>query len=161
MTDARPAKFGDIPSIISLGRRCLSESRIDAIVNEDAAKALLMTVIGGYREPSKMMDMAAFVTGPEGSVNGLIVGVLQPMYLVLTQAIVTDLMWYVDRDRAGVRAGADLLNALHGWADSSGYNVRRQHVVNDYVMDLGMSDRMMRHAGYRLTGLVYEKEMET
>lgn len=126
-------------------------------MDEVAAKSLLMAVIGGYREPAQMMDMAAFVIG-EAEITGLILGVLQPVYLVIDQPMVTDLIWYVDHENGSPTNGMRLLKRLHAWADSYGPDVKRYHTVNNYVGDLETLDNMMRRSGFELVGAAYEKE---
>lgn len=156
----RPATFSDIPSIIRLGKLCLEQSNIKAAVDESHAKSILWSLIGSYEDTAKPMSAAMFVTGPPEDVTGMIVGTLQPMYLVLDELVVTDNLWFVDRQKADAKAGSDLLNRLHQWAETCGQPVRKQHDVNDYLMDLAKADRMMRRSGYTLTGLRYEKEAE-
>lgn len=160
MMSARKAKFADIPGILALMRTCLGQSRMAgaAEIDEICAKELLMMVIGNQQDTARLGGMALFVTGETGDVTGLIAGTLQPMYFALDRTVVTDNLWYVDPDRAGPRDGLRLLEALHAWADTYPEPVIRQHMVNDMVMNPEVTGRMMHRKGYRVAGLIFEKE---
>lgn len=157
---ARKAKFADIPGILALMHKCLGESRMagTAEIDEICAKELMMTVIGNQSDTAHLGGLALFVTGEIGEATGLIAGSLQPMYFALSQAVVTDHLWYIDPDRAGPRDGMRLLAALHEWADTYPDPVTRQHMVNDMVMSPEVTGRMMHRKGYRVAGLIFEKE---
>ncbi|WP_422028195.1 hypothetical protein [Roseovarius sp.] len=166
LNEARPARFADIPYIIALGKKCHESSRLfeTTEIVEDAARNFLFTAIKGHSTPASLMSMSVFVTnGMENEpwISGVIIGLLQPRYFVMTEAVVTDLIWYVDPDMAHPRAGANLLHAMHEWADTfEDGPVARVHCVNDAVMNPRVTGRMFRMAGYKKTGEIYEKEAE-
>lgn len=154
----RPARFTDIPSIIGLIETCHEASKYKhADMDHAATKEILVRAIGSHKPEPAIGAMPVFVSGDD-TLTGFILGSLQPLYMVLTEAVVTDHMWFVDRSAASPSDGRDLLDALHLWADRFPAPVRRVHMVNDAVMNPGVMGRMFNRDGYSLTGFIYEKE---
>lgn len=146
----RPARFQDIPAILDLGKHALSESRFSDIctVDEGQAKALLYSVIEDDGN-----TMLALVTD---DVTGVIVGSLTPYYGVLSVPLLTDHMWYC-APGTSPRTALSLLNELHAWADAKGPCIKR-HIVNDAIVDIERSRKLLERKGYRVSGYVFEKE---
>lgn len=145
-----PARFRDIPAIVELGKRALAESRFSEIchVDEGLAKALLYEVISDDGN-----SMRALVTD---DIRGVIVGSITPYYGVLSVPLLTDHLWYC-APGAHPKAAFALLDALHEWADTKGPVIKR-HMVNDAIVDIERSRRLLERKGYRVTGYVFEKE---
>lgn len=150
MVNIRPARFQDIPAIIALGKVAHSESRFADIcdVDEGRAKALLYGVISDDGD-----SMCALVTD---DVQGVIVGSITPYYGVLTIPLLTDHMWYC-APGTNPRTAFALMDALHEWADEKGPCLKR-HMVNDAIVDIERSRRLLERKGYRVSGYVFEKE---
>jgi len=156
----RPAKFADIPRLVDLGRACMAAGRYKGTdLNTEAAKSLLLGAIASHKETPEIGSVPVFVS-EHGDLTGMIIGSFQPAYLVLDEMVVSDLLWWVDRETAAPRDGIELLNALHEWADRFERPVRRVHTINDAVMNAQVLRRMFLRMGYRESGYVFEKEPE-
>lgn len=154
----RPAKFTDIPQIMGLLRTCHASSKYSyAAQNEGATKELLLRAISSHEAVPKIGDTPVFVSGAD-ALTGLIVGCLQPVHFTISEAMVTDLMWFVDRKVSGPRDGTELLAALHAWADLFEAPVKRLHMVSDAIMNPDVLGRMLKQDGYEMTGYIFEKE---
>ncbi len=152
----RAARFGDIPAIFGIMRYTHARSRYADIckIDEKRAKALVMQAIqrhGGAIEGSTFVAVADTGDGLEG----FIIGVLQPLYLVLDVLEATDMFW-ITRDAHGATA-ARLLKAMHKWVPADA--VIRQ-ANTDAVSDIELSGRIFEQRGMRLTGHVYEMTKE-
>ncbi len=152
----RSAKFGDIPAIYEVMCETHARSRYVDIckINEKRAKALVMQAIqrhGGATEGSAFVAVADTGDGLEG----FIIGVLQPLYLVLDILEATDLFW-ITHNAHGATA-TRLLKAMHKWVPA-GAVIRQGNT--DAVSDIELSGRMMERCGMRLTGHIYEKTKE-
>ncbi len=152
----RVAKFGDIPAIFDIMREAHTRSRYanTCKVYERRAKALVKQAIqlhGGATEGSTFFAVAD--TGDH--LEGFIIGVLQPLYLVLDILEATDLFW-ITREAHGATA-ARLLKAMHKWVPE-GAVIRQGN--NDAFSDIELSGRMFEQRGMRLTGHVYEMTKE-
>ena len=156
MPRVRTARFGDIPAIYEIMCETHARSRYADIckIDEKRAKALVMQAIqrhGGAIEGSTFVAVADTGNGLEG----FIIGVLQPLYLVLDVLEATDLFWGT-RDAHGATA-ARLLKAMHKWVPAG--TVIRQANTNA-VSNIELSGRLLERRGMRLTGHVYEKTKE-
>ncbi len=106
---------------------------------------------GGATEGSTFVAVADTGDG----IEGFIIGVLQPLYLVLDILEATDLFW-ITHNAHGATA-ARLLKATHKWVPA-GAVIRQAN--NDAFSDIELSGRMFEQRGMRLTGHVYEKTKE-
>lgn len=152
----RVARFGDIPAIFDIMRETHARSRYADIskVNEKRAKALVMQAVqrhGGTIEGSTFVAVA----DAGDRLEGVIVGILQPLYLVLDILEATDLFW-ITREAHGATA-ARLLKAMHKWVPA-GAVIRQANT--DAVSDIELSGRIFEQRGMRLTGHVYEMTKE-
>lgn len=155
----RRAKLSDIFPIIELGKQAHAESAYSEIcdVDEHAAGHFLGQVIAVDQEP-RIGAIAAFVAEGKDGLDGVIVGTIQPLYQVLTAAILTNTMWYC-RPGASPKAAIALLEALHEWAaDYSDGPLLRRHFVTEAIIDPDRSAKLLTRRGYRLIGHIYEKE---
>lgn len=152
----RVAKFGDIPAIYDILCETHERSRYVDICNVDEkrAKALLVQSIqrhGGITEGSTF----AAVADAGDRLEGFIIGILQPLYLLFDVLEATDMFW-VTRDAHGATA-ARLLKVMHKWAPE-GAVIRQAN--NDAFADIDLSGRILEQRGMRLTGHVYEMTKE-
>jgi len=151
----RVAKFGDVPQILDMIKEGHARSRYSGstCVDERRAKALIMQSIqrhGGVVEGSTFVAVAD--TGER--LEGFIIGVLQPMYLVLDAIEATDVFWYARPDAHGMTASR-LLRAMHKWVPA-GALIR--HGNSDAISDADLSGRLLEQHGLRKSGGTYEKE---
>ncbi len=153
----RAAKFGDIPAIYEIMCETHARSRyVDVCqVDERRAKALIMQAIQRHGGTSEGATFVA-VADNDGLVEGFIIGVLQPLYLVLDVLEATDLFW-IARPVAHGATAPRLLKAMHKWVPD-GAVIRQAN--NDAFTDIELSGRIFEQRGMRLTGHVYEKTKE-
>ncbi len=152
----RSARFGDIPAIYGIMRYARAQSRYADIskINERRAKALVMQAIqrhGGATEGSTFVAVADAGDG----IEGFIIGILQPLYLVLDILEATDMFW-ITHNAHGATA-TRLLKAMHKWVPE-GAVIRQAN--NDAFSDIELSGRIFEQRGMRLTGHVYEMTKE-
>lgn len=152
----RAAKFGDIPAIFETMGETHARSRYADIckINERRAKALVMQSIQRHGGPTEGSTFVAVADTGDG-IEGFIIGILQPLYLVLDILEATDLFW-ITHNAHGATA-TRLLKAMHKWVPA-GVVIRQAN--NDAFTDIELSGRMFEQRGMRLTGHVYEKTKE-
>lgn len=153
----RTARFGDIPAIYEIIFEAHKRSRYAELgrVDERRCKALIVQSIQRHGGTS---DGATFVAvaDNDGLVEGFIIAVLQPLYLVLDVLEATDLFW-ITKPGAHATSAGRLLRAMHKWVPV-GPVIRQANT--DIISDIELSGRMMEQHGMRLTGHVYEKIKE-
>ena len=153
----RVAKFGDIPAIVDLTVTILSVSRYAKFCKADPKRirSVAMQAIqrhGGSTEGSSFVAVA-----DNGSkIEGLIIGVLQPLYLVFDVLEATDICW-ITRKGAHASTAGRLLKAMHKWAPPG--SVIRQGNT-DIISDIELSGRLFERHGMKLCGHIYEKTKE-
>lgn len=152
----RPARFGDIFAIYGLMQEMHARSRwAGGAMSERRAKALLQQSI--QRNGMKTAG-GAFVavadTGEQG-IEGFIVAILQPLYLVAEDLLeATDLFIYA-REGADPLTAPRLLRAMHRWVPD-GALIRQ--AVTDAITDPERSGALLEYTGMRRIGALYEKE---
>lgn len=150
----RAMRFGDVPAVAAMMREAHAASRYARWgFNDKAAKALLTQAV--QRHPSSLF--AAVAERGDGALDGFVVGLLQPLYHVIEATEATDLFLHAKPGSHGA-TGARLLRAMHKWAAERGAHVIRQGNT-DAITDPAASGALLRRAGMRQTGSVYEKEV--
>lgn len=154
----RAAKFGDIWGIYSIIVESHERSRYAKVckVDEKRCKALLVQAIqrhGGTTEGATFVAVAAV----EDRIEGFIIAVLQPLYLIGDVLEASDMFWVARIGAHGSTAGR-LVKAMHKWVPP-GVFVRQG--ITDIINDLALPGRLLEQHGMRLTGHIYEKRKET
>lgn len=153
----RVAKFADIPAIYEIIAEAHARSRYKDItgIDERGTKGLIMQSIqrhGGDTVGSTFVAVAD--TGER--VEGFIIGVLQPLYLIGDTIEATDLFWLC-RPGAHALTAKRLLAAMHKWVPPSAII---RHGNTDAITSAEASGRILRQVGLRQTGQVYEMQKE-
>lgn len=152
MTQIRTAIFGDIPAIYALIVDAHRRSRLAQYpIDEKMVKGLLVNAI--QRQGNQFLAVA---DGEDG-IEGLIFGLLQPLYHGLAVMEATDVLW-IARPGAKATTALRLLKAMHKWAEKSGAAVIRQGAT-DAIGDPDKAGRVLRGRGMRAVGRIYEKEV--
>lgn len=156
----RVGKFGDLPSIYGLMVEAQAASTYSEFSGmfETRARAILMNAMqrhGGDTEGSTFVAVAD--VGDQ--IDGFVIGVLQPLYLVLDVLEGTD-MFLIVRQKAHGDTGGRLLRAMHKWAWASPYVQVVRQGNNAAFGNLRVSGRLYTQAGMKITGNVYEKWRE-
>ncbi len=154
----RTAKFGDIPALYEIIVETHERSRYadGGQVNEKRCKALLMQSIQRHGGTAEGATFVAVADNGKG-IEGFIIAILQPIYLVGSVIEATDLFWLA-RPGANAATAWRLLKAMHKWVPE-GALIRQGNT--DIVSDIELSGRMLERSGMRLIGHVYEKMKET
>lgn len=161
MSDAavRMARFVDIPGILYLMQRCLDESRFADIAKLDQAEAEanLISLIGSNEDKPRRKAIVVYVTGELEHPTGMIAGTIQPLYGGLTLDVGTEMLWYVDKERAEPTDGMDLWETLQAWFDQYPKPLVRQQTLTAAVIDHKILARGLRRQGFLPIGTVLEK----
>ena len=151
----RRATFGDMMALKGMVHEMHERSRwSDEKVNDKHVQSLLMQSIQRHGlQKAGGTFVAVADTGK--SLEGFIIGALQPLYLIGERCEATDLFWYT-RPGANAATANRLMRAMHRWAEGAGAVLR--NAVSDAVTDPAKSGRLLRALGMREIGAVYEKD---
>lgn len=155
----RAARFVDTPKIVDLCNAALTESRYAAFasVDRDNAKRAITQSIGMQGPPDQLPRSRVTVADNGTSLVGVFVGILAPLYDGLDVALATDLIWYVQRGTAGA-TGLRMMRDFHDWVGHYPGHVVLRHGVTDAINAPEAAGRVLKRAGFRQSGLIYEKE---
>lgn len=151
----RPAKFSDIPAILSLMAEGYQRSKyrdIDTIDRREA-NALLMNAVqrhGLRREGGSCV----FVSD---GVDGFITGLVDRLYHVGTKLVAQDVFFYV-RPGAAPQIAPGLLSAYVEWASSIRDVVVIRNGITDLISDPEKIEQFYRAAGFERCGVMMERK---
>lgn len=154
----RRADLDDIPGILRLGLNAFNDSRFsdeETFVDVASAQAFLAHAIGQQGDPETYATHV-LIAEEEGQIIGLLIGVIRPLYEVLSRNMLTHVIWYVAPGADG-RLAMRLMNELHAWADQNG-PVLKVHSITNSIIAPSLLSRLMRIAGFKQVGAIYEKE---
>ena len=153
----RRASFGDIPAIYRLivesHQRSTYSERCQ--VDEKLAKATLFTSIQRNGMTTVGGTFVA-VAEADGEIEGAIVAILQPLYLVLDAIEASDVFWYA-RPGAHALTAARLLRAMHKWVPEGAFIRQGNTAATGSEIVSGL---LLERAGMRRVGGIYEKVKE-
>ena len=156
----RPAKFVDIPAIVTLMEDRYQASLYARLGDMDTkeAKRLLVGCIqrhGGTGEGATLVMVAE----RGGEVTGFIVGLLDRVYSVGVPLSATDL-FFACRSGADFRDVRGLIEAFGAWATSNPRVVEiKMGVVDTFGTDLAKTDAMYRPLGMERCGVIYRRSI--
>lgn len=153
----RLAKFGDVPAIYDVIEDAHRRSRYAALseIDEKEAKALIMQSI--QRNGMQTRGGAFVAVADTGKhLEGIIIGGLQPLYLIGVRLEATDLFW-ITRENAHATTAGRLLKAFYNWVPA-GAVIRQAN--SDLISDIEATGKMLQRGGMRLVGHIYEKVKE-
>jgi hypothetical protein len=155
----RLARFVDIPEITRLSTLALSASRYSgfASIQPDQIKRAAVQWIGLQGDPDRLPRGMVVVCETGQRLEGMLVGVLTPLYDGLDVALATDLIWFA-QPGAHATSAARMLKAFHKWAGKYPGHVVFRHGVTDAIKDPESTGKMLERAGFRRSGFIYEKE---
>lgn len=156
----RAAKFADLPRLYGLiceGHARTPYARLCG-VHEKICKQTLMGLVQRHNGGQKGAGggFVAVAALEDGQLEGVIVGLLQPFYLVCDRLEATDLFWYA-RPGAHALTGARLLRAWLKWVPV-GAIIRQGNT--DATGSAEVSGRILERAGFRQVGKIYERMPE-
>lgn len=144
----RRANKADLPALVKMGRRFMSET--DYGVGFDEA-SFINTVLGLMGNPFG----AVFVAG-EPAV-GMCAGVLFPLFCNVRHMTGQELFWWVEKSHRRGGTGKALLEAMEAWAKDAGaesFMMMRLEKLNPKPVGA-----MLEGMGYRPSELTYLKRL--
>lgn len=164
MTSERPkiraGKFGDVPEIFGLLREAHGRSRLaEYPLNEKASKAMIVNAIQRHGQQGAGGQFVA-VADNGVRLEGFIIGLLQPLYLVLDALEATDLFW-ITSPGAQAATAKRLVKAMHKWGRENPDVVKIQQGTTNVISDHRLSGRILKGTGMSVSGAIYEKETRT
>lgn len=156
----RPAKFADIQEITRLSASALSSSRYAniATIQPQQIKQAAVRWIGLQGEADRLPRGMVVVCDNGICLEGMLVGVLTPLYDGLDIAVATDLIWYA-QPGAHPASGPRMMRAFHKWAAKFPGHIILRHGVTDAIKDPEVTGKMLERSGFRRAGIIYEKEI--
>lgn len=156
----RRANYSDIPAIFSLLTEGYERSRYRDIGAIDAkvAKGLLVNAI---QRDGQMGEGGALVRVAEaegGEVAGVILSLLQRVYLIGDKLQATDLFYYTT-ERCAVRDRTALFDAMVAWAEANPRVVEIQASASDIVGDWRRVGGLYERKGFDACGGMWRKEI--
>lgn len=157
----RKAQYGDIPVLCALLRGAHERSRFRAMArfSEARTKSVLMNAIqrdGGTHEGSVFVAVS---DRGNRDIDAFIIGILQSIYMLSDDLEATDLFWYA-KEGADATSARRVLRAMHKWATSCPDVVLIRQANTDAIVARDLSGRLLERQGMRMTGSIYEKELE-
>lgn len=134
--DVRPARAGDIPAIVEMGKAFHAKGGLSFGYDEGAVSALVERLIESDSGTVLMSD------------GGMIGGLLSPAYCDPKWNMAVELFWW-----ASDRRGLKLLSAFEAWAADMGAQEVRMTTLNA----LPSGDRIVTRRGYAPVETSYQK----
>lgn len=116
----RPARFVDVPRLVEMLADAHGKSRYAGKVNVDAgyARKLLAQLVQRHGHTNHGGSCVFVVEGGDGAVCGLVVGILERVYMIGDQLAANDLFLVVNKN-APISAMKQLIGAYLDWADNN------------------------------------------
>jgi hypothetical protein len=153
----RDAKFVDIPAMIAVLEDAYAKSIYQDLggIDRKEAQSYLMGAVQRHRSPNEGGTWVG-VAETDGKVEGLLVGLLDRIYVVGSALRAIDVHYY-GTDRASPRDMISLFDAWLKWA-ASVPKIRlitptATHIVGDY----SAAERLFEKRGFQRSGVIYER----
>lgn len=151
----RPAHFEDIPRCLTLLERGHKNSRYATLGNIDVARArtLLASMV------ARMLALADektffFVTVKSGKVEGFLVAVQQPIYMIGDKLQATDIYTIVDSARADPLDFMRLVTQLKQWTFRQENVIEVQAGLTDIMGDWRRLVPIYERLGFEQSGII-------
>tara|TARA_Y100000401_G_scaffold40762_1_gene31007 strand:+ start:417 stop:866 length:450 start_codon:yes stop_codon:yes gene_type:complete len=147
----RAMRPGDEALIVALGKRMAKESEYFSGHTIDYTK--------WYNTCYKTLvddNYQAYVSEQDGVINGIWAGMVIPVWFA-EESKVTDIMFYVDKQKRGTTIALHLLNAAEHWAISKG--VKSLSIGLSSGIDTESTVCFLERIGYNNSVVVMEKEL--
>lgn len=152
----RAAKFGDIPEIVRLATEAAGRSSYKdrAFVDPATVKRLAMECIGNHKAAP---GPALIVVADNGTcLEGMLVGVVRPLYECMTIRMATNLIWYAS-ENAHSASAVRLLRAFVKWVNRAQGPIICRFGISDAIGDPKRIGKLMEREGFRCNGAIFEK----
>lgn len=155
----RNATFSDIPALADLLKHGHERSvyRDLCSVDDKEAKAFLMSAIQRHDSPNEGGTWVQ-VAETSGDVVGVMIGVLDRIYVVGSKLRAIDVFYY-GADRAAARDMIQLFDAFVAWGEANPkvamITPTATHVVGDY----SKAEKLFARRGFEQSGVIYERRI--
>lgn len=157
----REAKFVDVPTLVMLILEAHERSKYAEMCRVDAGEARQLFMSALQRTTVKgPSGSCVFVSENGEKIDGLILGVLEPIYHVGDKFMATDLFFYV-AEKAGHSAFARLLSAFETWARANPKVIEIKLGVTDVLGDTTPVERFYERRGYQRCGAMFVSHFNT
>lgn len=156
----RPAKFVDIPFMALL----LEDSFYRSIYADKAtfdileAKQLIVRAINRHGHTNYGGSLV-LVSETAGTVDGLLIGILDNVYPCLKELVATDLL-FVQAEHANPRDGVLMLKNLIAWAEKNPKVIELHVGVASTVGDWERTAKLYEQVGLERCGAMFRKEFD-
>lgn len=157
----RAAKFADIPAIIAVLQDGYAKSvyRVLGEIDLKEARAYLMGAIQRHQSPNEGGTWVGLAE-TDGKVEGLLIGILDRLYIVGTRLRAIDCHYY-GTERASARDMVALFDAWVAWA-SSLEKVALIHPTATHTLgDYSAVEKLFAKRGFERAGVIYERRTGT
>ncbi len=154
----RDGRFGDGPRIADMLAGLHARSRYADVCKMDPrlARSLVMQSIqrhGGTGAGATCVFVSEDATG---TAQGFLIGVLQPLYLLGDRLEAQDVFFHCSA-AADPADAARLVEAFTGWAECNPDVAAIKLSATDVVDPTARVEKLFRRKGYRLAGVIYER----
>lgn len=151
MVSVREMRPGDEASIVELGKRMMAESEYFSSHAIDYTKWYATC----YRT---LVDdnYQAYINEEDGHINAIWAGVITPVWFAEDYKV-TDIMFYVDKQKRGSTIALHLLHAAEHWAKFKG--VKSLSIGLSSGIDTEKTTCFLERIGYNNSVVVMEKEL--
>lgn len=157
----RDATFSDIPAMIGLLEDGYAKSVYQDLgaIDRKEARTYLMGAVQRHRSPNEGGTWVGLAE-TDGRVEGLLVGLLDRIYVVGTTLRAIDVHYY-GTDRASPRDMVALFDAWTEWATSVS-KVKLIHPTATHILgDFSAAERLFERKGFERAGVIYERRTGT
>lgn len=155
----RAAKFGDIPAIAGILERTHAASRYAGHkLDKKAARAIAFQSV----QRSGLLGAGgtcAFVAEAHGQVNGVLLGIVQQLYMICEPLEAMDLFFICEKDADPLDAGR-LVDAFTLWANGIPDVVSIKLSATDAAGPWRRVERLFSRKGYGQCGVICERNAE-
>lgn len=156
----RPAKFTDIPAMVALLEHAHEKSVYREVCDVDRreARAYLMSAIQRHGSPNEGGAYVA-VTESFGTVHGMMIGVLDRIYVVGSKLRAIDAHYY-GTEQAGKRDMLALFDGFVEWAEGIDKVALIQPTATHVLGDYSAAEALYQKRGFVKAGVLYERRVE-
>ena len=154
----RPAKMQDIPAILNLLEDAHSRSIYADVcgIHCDTALGLLSQSVWGAKQQGS--EFFAHVAETDGTIEGLIIGMAVPLYLIGDKLMVSDLFW-VCSENVDPKDPIRLMKAMIHWAQHKSDVVEVRCGATPVIQSPEKASKMLKHLGMQPYGEFFRMEI--
>lgn len=155
----RAAKFADIPAMTQVLADGYARSIYagTATFDGEATRQLLARALHRHGHQNNGGSLV-MVSDKDGSVEGVMIGMLDQVYPVLKELMVSDLL-FVFTERADPRDARDMIRQLIAWAEQNPKVVEVHLGVTNAIGDWERTAKLYERLGLQRCGAMFRREI--